>query len=243
MNYVWLFLLLGALLLFLLYYKPSLHQDSTFPIGNVQCTNHTSLTFEVFIIDQEGNFIVMSDKNGNPLLVSPQSYFVYPFQDRVHLCAIRPDLIGTGIKSFYGTVLSNQNGSLHISYWGESKESDWVFTRTDLPATPTTFISRKDVNDVSLVDHSSIKKSLQSLYTTMKTVCNYNTSPVELYVFSSKSSLNHKKYILASNESVLLDLPDHAILIALAKNGGIQGVELQDTLYHLFGPSNAIHVI
>lgn len=244
MNYVWIILLLLiALLLFLLYYKPTLRQSSTFPIGNVQCTNHTSLTFEVFIIDQDGNFIVISDPNGNPLRIAPQSHFVYPFQDRVHLYAVNADLIDSGIQSYYGTVLSNDNGLLRISYWGQSTESDWVFTRTSLAPTSTTFISRNEVNNVTLVSHFNNKQSLKSIYTTMKTVFNYNTSPIDLYVFTNSKHKNKStKCHLESNEYVLLDI-DNAILIALAKNGGIQGVELNNhKLYHLFGKSDAIHV-
>lgn len=247
MNYVWIFLLIiiGSLILFLLY-KPALHHSSTSKIDNIQFTNHTSLTFEVFIIDKEGNFIVISDTNGNPLRIAPQSYFVYPFQDRVHLCAVNTESIGSGINSFHGTVLSNQNGSLHISYWGESKESDWVFTRSSiLPPTSTLFISREEVNGVSLVANFNHKQSLQSIYNTnLKNVFNYNTSPVELYVFTNSTHKNKPlKYNLESNESVLLDIPDNnAIFIALAKNGGIQGVEIYNNkLYHLFGQSNAIY--
>ena len=202
-------------------------------------TNNSSSLFEVMIIDHNGNFIVMVDVSGNPLLVAPQSNVNVHISPPFQLFYVDPKT-----KILNGMIMSNINGLVYESYWGNATSSDWVITsHSNVIQTLSTISPVMDTNPVFMVSQPFIPKYTllqdQSPFPTTLIILNYNIHPVSFKIYSDQAPIILP--LVSPNAFVTVSLLSSCItIISLAEGGGIQGTVLHninDKVYitYLFG--------
>ncbi len=262
MDRTWIIMLILFLILFFLIIVSMLSSTtpvylkngSIFPKNvNLVCTNQTSVTLEVFMINTNGDFIVMTDLNGNPLLVKPNDYFTFPITDTplIQLFAANPRI--NNLDSVYGTVITNINGLVRFSYWGSATPSSWLFTTQSPSIVPTvsTVSPFAQTNSVTRVTYPIVPPDTIPLiqgapFPTQIVLTNYNTSTVHYHIYSKANS--DVFYSISPNTFTTVDFTpfttvDGSItIIAIGAQGGIQGTVLNNvngTVFYsyLFGQS------
>lgn len=188
-------------------------------------TNNTSTLFEVMSIDSIGNFIVMIDINGNPLLVPPQSNVNLHISSCLQLFYVNPDT-----KMLNGLIMSNINGIVYDAYWGNANSSDWIITSSH--SIPSLSISSPvmDTNPVLMVSQPFIPMYtlLQDQYPfpTTLIILNYNIHPVTFKIYSEQEPMIFTSVSSNAFVTVSTTLSSYTTIIAFADGGGIQGTVL-----------------
>lgn len=247
MDRTWIIMLILFLILFFLIIVSMfsttvpayLKNGSVFPKNvNLVCTNQTSVSLEVFMINTNGDFIVMTDLNGSPLIVKPNGYFTFPITDTplIQLFAVNPRI--NNLDSVYGTVITNINGLVQFSYWGSSTPSSWLFTTQSSSIVPTISIVSPfaQTNSVTRVTNPIMPPDTIALihgapFPTQLVLTNYNTSTVHYHIYSRTYS--DVFYSISPNTFTTVDLAPFTTngsitIIAIGAQGGIQGTVLHN---------------
>jgi hypothetical protein len=197
--------------------------------------NHSPFTVDAFMVNQDKSFTGMLDMYGNPLHVTPKSFIYIPVNSN-QIELFSGDVATSNWNSIHGTVISNINNKVHISYWGAGCKDDWLCTvvANTIPLTYSRVIY--NANQVQYCDQQlDIQKTIvqhQSLFPTKLYIVNYNKFAVHFYIYSSVSSFKITYNNTQPNSFITILIPssfshlDDISIIAASTNGGIQGTVL-----------------
>jgi hypothetical protein len=225
----WILIISVIILILIVFYntfsKKTITNGSIFQ-NELVLTNNTSTLFEVMSIDSTGNFNVMIDINGNPLLVTPKSNVNVCISSPLQLIYVNPNT-----KMLNGMIMSNINGVVYNAYWGNANSSDWIITSSNLIPSLSVSSPVMETNPVLMVSQPFIPMYTllqdQSIFPTTLIILNYNIHPVTFKIYSEKEpmifpSVSPNAFVTISTVS------SYTTIIAFADGGGIQGTVLHN---------------
>lgn len=235
MRWLWIFIFFLIVFVFIVI---QFTRSSSVPAsGELVYTNCSSTPFEVMMVDASGNFIVMVDTNGAPLVVYPQSSIHYKSESILQMIYVNPDSL-----ELKGIVMANIKGKRYDSYWGGAS-SDWLLsTSSNSIQTLSTISPVHETNPIIRVEHpfrpSFIEIQDQSLFPSSFILFNYINQPVTFKVYTLERVDTFSS--ISPNAFVTVSLPtcSYVTIISFVEGGGIQG----RVMYHVNGLVSSVYL-